>query len=67
MAISSFEHNVIIRDKEKIDEIKKALCYETSAFANVKPSKKTLYPQMQKKYGFHQNKYKNSAKSCRVF
>ena len=52
MAISSFEHNVIIRDKDKIDEIKKALCYETSAFANAKPSKKDVLPPNAKEIWF---------------
>ena len=56
MAISSFEHNVIIRDKEKIDDIKKALCYETSAFANVKPSEKDALPPNAKEIWFPSNK-----------
>ncbi len=56
MAISSFEHNVIIRDKDKIDEIKNALCYETSAFANVKPSKKDALPPNAKEIWFPSNK-----------
>ena len=52
MAISSFEHNVIIRDKDKIDEIKNALCCKTSAFANVKPSKKDALPPNAKEIWF---------------
>ena len=52
MAISSFEHNVIIRDKDKIDEIKNALYHESSTFSNVKPSKKDALPPNAKEIWF---------------
>ena len=52
MAISSFEHNVIIRDKDKIDEIIKALYHESSTLSNVKPSKKDALPPNAKEVWF---------------
>lgn len=56
MAISSFEHNVIIRDKDKIDEVKNALSHEPSTIANVKPSKKDSLPPNAKEIWFPSNK-----------
>lgn len=56
MAISSFEHNVIIRDKDKIDEIIKALYHESSTLSNVKPSKKDALPPNAKEIWFPSNK-----------
>ena len=53
MATVSFEQNVVIRDKQKVEEIKRALNQNTSSFTDVKASEKDKLPENASKVWFN--------------
>ena len=53
MATVSFEQNVVIRDKQKVEEIKRALNQNTSSFTDVKASEKDKPPENASKVWFN--------------
>lgn len=52
--------NVIITDKKKIEEIRKALQSPDKDFANIKPAERDKLPENAKKIWFSQNKAQKS-------
>ena len=53
MATVSFEQNVVIRDKQKVEEIKRALNQNTSSFTDVEASEKDKLPENASKVWFN--------------